>query len=54
MRLWCSYHTPKFKEILGKLVRSADGSWQCVALGEPVEAADIKGTIETIQSRFLG
>jgi tellurium resistance protein TerZ len=40
--------------ILGKLVRSADGSWQCVALGEPVEAADIKGTIETIQSRFLG
>ena len=38
--------------IMGKLVRTRS-SWEFITIGEPISARDIKGTIETIQNKYL-
>jgi tellurium resistance protein TerZ len=48
---------PKFKGfvsmILAKLIRQADGGWECVTIGDPVPTRNIQETIYHIQQHYL-
>jgi tellurium resistance protein TerZ len=39
--------------IMGKLIRTASGAWQCLAIGEPIKAKNIAETIETIRREYI-